>query len=214
MCRLLYIRAQSPFRIEPYLDRFAHISKNSKEYQGDGWGCAYWEPDGWKMYKSIQPIWEDDRSRLADLKSTALVAHARSAFRDAEPNILHNMPFMRGNIVFIFNGELHGVRIREEGRIGAEKIFNYIMRFNKAGLEQALPKAAAIIERRSKYVRAMNIIMADSEKACLHSHFNEDEDYFTMHIKKTAGTIAICSDPFPGESGWKPIPNGSGGCYR
>ena len=42
--------------------------------------------------------------------------------------IENNMPFTGGNYVYVFNGELRGVRIKEKGRIGAEKIFNYINR--------------------------------------------------------------------------------------
>jgi glutamine amidotransferase len=45
------------------LKKFADIARNSKEYQGHGWGCAYQDdgPDGtWKIYKNISPIWEDD----------------------------------------------------------------------------------------------------------------------------------------------------------
>ena len=41
MCRLLAVKAGSPFAITPHLEKFATISKHSKEYQGHGWGCAY-----------------------------------------------------------------------------------------------------------------------------------------------------------------------------
>ena len=40
MCRLLAVRDRTPFAIEPHLDRFAQICKDSKEYQGHGWGFA------------------------------------------------------------------------------------------------------------------------------------------------------------------------------
>ena len=48
------------------------------------------------------------------------------------------MPFTNGDRVFIFNGELRGVRVKADGRIGAEKIFNYILRFDKGDLNQAV----------------------------------------------------------------------------
>jgi glutamine amidotransferase len=117
------------------------------------------------------------------------------------------MPFTSGEIIYIFNGELHGVKIHEEGRIGAEKIFNFIMRFNKGDLTSALNKGVEIIEKRSKYVKAMNIIMADRSKAYLCSIFNEEKDYFTMYTKRDNNNIIICSDPFPGEIGWQIIDN-------
>ena len=38
--RLLTVRAKRPFAIASHLEKFARIAKNSKEYQGHGWGCA------------------------------------------------------------------------------------------------------------------------------------------------------------------------------
>jgi len=39
MCRLLFIKSESEFDIQEHLDIFSKICKNSKEYQGHGWGC-------------------------------------------------------------------------------------------------------------------------------------------------------------------------------
>ena len=117
------------------------------------------------------------------------------------------MPFYSGDIIYIFNGELHGVKIQEKGRIGAEKIFNFILRFNKGNLFEALKRGTSIIEKKSKYVRAMNIIMADRKKAYLSSLFNEDNEYFSMYFKKDDDKLIICSDPFTDEDGWQKIEN-------
>ncbi len=122
MCRLLYVRNKVEFKISDQLQKFAEISKSSKEYQGHGWGCAYLENNSWKYYKNIAPIWDDDLTQLG--KTTLLIAHARSAFQDKDIVVENNMPFYDDDYVFIFNGELHGVKIKENGRIGAEKIFN------------------------------------------------------------------------------------------
>jgi glutamine amidotransferase len=205
MCRLLYTRSEQDFIISSNLKKFAQISKNSKEFQGHGWGCAYLKDGQWQIYKNIKPIWEDNFDTFG--KTTILIAHARSAFQDKDIRIENNMPFTSGNIIYIFNGELHGVKIQEEGRIGAEKLFNYIMRFNNGSLYEALKKGTAIIEKRSKYIRAMNIIMADKKKAYLSSLFNEDNVYFTMHVKNDENKLIICSDPFPDEEDWRKIEN-------
>jgi predicted glutamine amidotransferase len=205
MCRLLYVRAEQEFEIAEQLNKFAQISKNSKEYQGHGWGCAYLQQDKWQIYKNIKPVWEDDFSGLG--KTNVLAAHARSAFQDKDIRIENNMPFTSGDVIYIFNGELHGVKIREEGRIGAEKIFNFILRFKDHGLSDALEKGCSIIEKRSKYIRAMNIVMADPKQAYLYSLFNEDHDYFTMYSKMDNNTIILCSDPYPDENNWQKINN-------
>jgi predicted glutamine amidotransferase len=207
MCRLLTVRSVKPFAIASHLKQFAHISRNSKEYQGHGWGCAYLdESGGWKIYRNISPVWEDDLDAFG--KTTLLAAHARSAFEDKDIVVENNMPFFDGRTVYIFNGELRGVKVRAEGRIGAEKIFNYIRRFDKGNTLEALDKATAIIKKRTRYIRGMNIIMVNTEGIFLSSYFSEDEAYFTLHHREGRELI-ICSAPYPSKDNWHKIANNS-----
>ena len=117
------------------------------------------------------------------------------------------MPFSDDDSVFIFNGELRGVKIKSEGRIGAEKIYNYIRRMDKGDKLQALDKAVSIIKRRTEYVRAMNILMSDGETSLLSSDYSEDPDYFQMHRRRSGGMEWVCSQPYPGENDWQRIAN-------
>ena len=205
MCRILYVRAEREFAIADMLAPFAELAQNSSEYQGHGWGCAWGEHGGWQQYHNISPVWEDD---LAQFGSTRLLlVHARSAFRDEGIAVENNMPFSDGESIFVFNGELRGVRIRSEGRIGAEKIYNYIRRFDKGDKRAATAKAVEIINKRSAYVRAMNIILSDGEQSVLSTSYNENPDYFQMHQKHQHGLHLVCSRPFTGETGWQPIAN-------
>ena len=207
MCRLLYINSQKEFFVADYLIKFAEISKNSKEFQGHGWGYAYFQDNEWKYYKNVNPIWECDFSQFGS--STRLIAHARSAFKDEGIVVENNMPFYDDKYIFIFNGQLSGVKIKEEGRIGAEKIFNYIKRFDKGNIKDALEKGIEIIKKKSSYIRAMNIIMTDSKAVYVSSHFNEDDEYFTMCYKLADSLIVICSEQFVDEDDWQPIENNS-----
>jgi glutamine amidotransferase len=207
MCRLLYVNSINNFSISDYLVRFAEVSKTSKEYQGHGWGCAFIEDGEWKYFRNVNPIWECDFSGLRSAKR--LLVHARSAFRNEGIEVENNMPFNDEKYVFIFNGELRGVKIKEEGRIGAEKIFNYIKRFDRGNTEEMLMKGTGAIIKHSKYVRAMNIIFSDRDSSYVFSCFNEDPDYFTMHISKSPDSIIVCSDKLPGTSGWYPLENNS-----
>ena len=207
MCRLLTVKSRTPFAIRPHLEAFAHIAENSKEYQGHGWGCAWLDAaGGWQFYRNIKPVWEDDFSRFEDTR--LLVAHARSAFEDRDIFVENNMPFSDGRTVYIFNGELRGVKIREEGRIGAEKIFNYIRRFDKGDTLQALTKAVDIIKKRTRHIRGMNIIMVNQTGVFVSSYFTEDEPYFTMSYRG-GDDLVICSDPYPSEDNWQNIANDS-----
>ena len=148
MCRLLCVHSQRPFAIEPHLDMFATIARDSPEYQGHGWGCAWLAGGKWRLYRDIRPVWDDQRDRFGE--TTLLLAHARSAFRDEGIRVENNMPFDDGRHVFIFNGELRGVRIREHGRIGAEKVFNYVKRFDRGDMHHASNAAS----RSSRDARA------------------------------------------------------------
>jgi glutamine amidotransferase len=207
MCRLLTVKSETPFAIGPHLTKFAEISRNSKEYQGHGWGCAYLDDsNAWQFYRDIKPVWEDDFYRFGT--SRLLVAHARSAFEDRDIFVENNMPFFDGRTVYIFNGELRGVKIREAGRIGAEKIFNYIRRFDKGDTRQALTKAVGIIRKRTRHIRGMNIILVNEQGIFVSSYFTEDEDYFTMHYRE-AEELVICSDPYTFENNWLKIANDS-----
>lgn len=207
MCRLLCVHAARPFDMRPHLEQLAGISRRSKEYQGHGWGCAWLEAGEWRLYHDIRPMWDDDLAGFGE--TTLLVAHARSAFRDEGIRVENNMPFFDGRHVFVFNGELRGVRIKERGRIGAEKIFNYVKRFDKGDTLEALRRAVDVIAKRTRYVRAMNIVMASDRARFLASVFNEDPDYFQMRRKTANGTDIVCSEPYPGESGWRTVANGA-----
>ena len=207
MCRLLTVRSEKPFAIMPHLGKFADIARNSKEYQGHGWGCSYRDESGlWRFYKNINPVWEDDLSRFG--ATTLLVAHARSAFEDRDIVIENNMPFFDGRTVFVFNGELRGVQIREQGRIGAEKIFNFIRRFDREDTLKALEKRVGTIKKRTRYIRGMNIIMVNEGGVFVSSFFNEDEEYFTMRYREGTELI-ICSEPYPSGKKWQRIANNS-----
>jgi glutamine amidotransferase len=205
MCRIMLGSADKPFAIAPLLQSFAAISRDSREYQGHGWGCSWQTDAGWQHYHCIDPVWTDDLMQFGETR--LLLAHARSAFRDEGIVVENNMPFSDGDSVFIFNGELRGVRIKSEGRIGAEKIYNYIRRMDKGDLLAALEKGVNIISHRSQYVRAMNILMSDGKRHLLSSNYNEDTEYFQMHRTVRDGVLVVCSDPFHNETDWQPIAN-------
>ena len=211
MCRLLGARAANGFEIGPHLAAFSEVARNSREYQGHGWGCAWLEDGRWRIYRNIAPVWED-RGR-PEGRTTLLLAHARSAFRDEGIRVENNMPFDDGERVFVFNGELRGVRIREQGRIGAEKIFNFVKRFGQKDLLRALELGLPRIEQRARLVRAMNLIVADtSGRAVFANRFAEDPDYFRMHRAAFGDTQVLCSEPYPGPCpsvDWSPVASGT-----
>ena len=206
MCRLLAVRSGDPMDTADVLRPFAAMARASREFQGDGWGCAWWTGESWHRYRTVLPIWEDDLTRFGAHR--LFVAHARSAFRNEGIEEANNMPFVAGDAAFVFNGELRGVRIAEQGRIGAEKLFNFIERAHPAG-SGTWRRTIEIVQARTRYVRAMNFVHARPAAFAVVSVFNEDAEYFTMSARRDARSVIVCSAPLAGFDRWAPIASGS-----
>ena len=152
-------------------------------------------------------MWEDDLHDFGTAR--LLIAHARSAFRDEGICVENNMPFSDGHSVFVFNGELRGVRINSEGRIGAEKIYNYIRKLDRGNRLEALKKAVTIITKRTRYVRAMNIIMSDGTETQVSCNYSEDPAYFQLRQTVLGDRRIVCSMPYPQTGQWDTIADGT-----
>jgi predicted glutamine amidotransferase len=207
MCRILALTSVEPVDTAVHLRAFAEIARGSREYQGHGWGCAWQDSGEWRAYHNILPIWEDDVSRFG--RARAFVAHARSAFRDEGIAVENNMPFLDGPFAFVFNGELRGVRIAETGRIGAEKLFRFLIRAGAGQGAEKLRTAMRLVGQRTRYVRAMNLVVGGEGRFVVGTSFNEDHEYFTLHAKRTEGMTVVCSGAYAGDPGWSPLPNGA-----
>lgn len=200
-------RSDAPFEPGPLLDAFRQRCRHSREYQGHGWGAAWRSEGQWTRHRSLTPIWDDPLqiSEPVDF----LIVHARSAFRDTGIEVENNMPFYEGDQTFVFNGELHGVRLRLPGRIGAERVFHLVQRVQNeddSDLAHAVAKADALINAKSRYVRALNMAVTDGNQIVASCRFNESPDYFTMHTLSGEGVRAVGSEPM--DARWAPMQNG------
>jgi predicted glutamine amidotransferase len=206
MCRLLMLQNTAGVSPGFHLEAFKRLSKDSKEFQGHGWGCAWLDAENnWQHYHNINPLW-DDATSFPD--TTLFLAHARSAFRDEGIVVENNMPFSDGENVFVFNGELQGVRIKAEGRIGAEKIFNTVKRFYKSDYAEATVRAVSVINKRTRYVRALNFFLANKRGVQICSQFGEDPDYFQLQETLQGSTRVVCSQRYDfGNNHWLAIAN-------
>ena len=206
MCRLLLVQNPDGVNLTFHLDAFKLLSKNSKAFQGHGWGCAWLDTENnWQQYHNIEPVWDDTASFP---NTTLFLAHARSAFRDEGVVVENNMPFSDDENVFIFNGELQGVKIKAEGRIGAEKIFNTVKRFYKSDYAKATARAVSVINKRTRYVRALNFFLANKQAIQICSQFGEDPDYFQLQETQQENTRVVCSQRYDfGNNHWLAIDN-------
>lgn len=206
MCRLLCVKSDQLFAVEHYFPAFSRMAKNSSEYQGHGWGIAWREGDHWKLHHNITPIWEDKLP--SEVQTQLCIVHARSAFEDRDIAVENNMPFQQGNKIFAFNGELRGVRIKAEGRIGAEKLFNLILSRDRGDLHKAVADSMKLLEQRTTHLKAANLVVSDGTSIYLASRYNEKLDYYTMWRKADGHRLVICSEPLDSEALWSPIAQG------
>lgn len=157
----------------------------------------------WERYRSLTPIWEDSPALPASVD--VLLVHARSAFRNEGIDTENNMPFYRGDVCFVFNGELRGVRLRAPGRIGAEKLFHLILARKRGDFSEALAATDWLVRSRSRYVRAMNVALTDGAAIYAHCRFAERPDYFTLHYR-TGDPSGVCSETL--DESFRPMENG------
>lgn len=206
MCRFLVLRSAREFDPSPIVDSFKERCRRSPEYQGHGFGVTLRTSGRWERRKSLTPIWEDRRPlpRSVDV----LVIHARSAFRNEGIEVENNMPFDRGELSFVFNGEIRGVRLKAPGRIGAEKLFHLILERQPHGLPEALCEVDQLVRSRSRYVRAMNVALTalnDDRTIYAHCRFAERPDYFTLHFRE-GDLSGVSSEPL--DASFRPMGNG------
>jgi glutamine amidotransferase len=218
MCRILTLQSDAPFDPTLWVRAFAERCQASKEYQGDGWGVTWLGPEGWSHYRSLLPIWDDEAP--GNVRSTLVLVHARSAFRNEGLVIENNMPFLSGDLAFAFNGELRGVRLAAPGATGAWRLLHLLDRFRASeggDVLRALRRLDDVVTTRTEYVRAMNLVVSDGREVWVNAHYSEDPDYFTLHAADVTadqgGALRVLSSErfsLPDRAwAWHAIPNGS-----
>lgn len=216
MCRILALRSSVPLDATPFLEAFARRCRASKEFQGDGWGVAWWDGEAWRSWRAVTPIWDTELPPLP--RSGLWLAHARSAFRNEGVVVENNMPFVEGTLAFAFNGELRGVRLQAPGSTGAWRLFHLLRRFaSTARLGEALGRLDAVVTSRSDYVRALNMVVSDGDQVWINSRFGEDPEYFTLWsavAETVSGTLEVAaSEPLDlGDAtsvSWTPVAQGA-----
>ena len=207
MCRLLGIQSDQKKDYRELTRDFADMCQNNSKWQGDGWGILYFTDGEWKEYKSITPIWEE-REVIDELPEFQRgLVFARLAFRKETIAIKHTQPYISEKLVFAFNGNLRGVKIKSAGKIGAEKIYSQLLeRYPEFDLQTALDKIVEKLINNSRDPKAINIIAMDDTSMVGSCNYWENSQYHTMQFTKNSHEQIICSEPLPGYS-WEHFSN-------
>jgi hypothetical protein len=65
----------------------------------------------------------------------------------------------------------------------------------------------ATILERSRYVRAMNMILTEGEQSVVFSYFGEDASYFTLYRHDQDTCTRVCSGRYGDLEQWHPLEN-------
>ena len=199
MCRFLMVKSKKNLSIAELIFEFAQKSKESREWQGDGWGVSWLDSKNkWRVSKSLSPIWENVKALAKVPESKIFLVHARSSSSDKDKDCLeYNQPFIREKIALVFNGSIIGMRtsVKIPGKIGSQKIFHLIEKcIPNYGIEDAIRKTRIMIEHNSREIEALNIGICDKEKFYLLCRHNGDEDYYGIRYFKDGKITIVCSE--------------------
>ncbi|MBM3283199.1 hypothetical protein FJY90_03005 [Candidatus Gottesmanbacteria bacterium] len=220
MCRFLLIKSRRKLKPERFLSDFALMCQKSHapdgDWQGDGWGIAIKiqkssrsnrdKNQNWEVYKSLNPIWKDQKQFSYFSEANLFVVHARSAgFPQHKGNLGYNQPYVAGSVCFVFNGMLHGVRLPGpvEGEIGAQKVFSLLRRElkNNTG-EDALRILDKTLLAHSQKIEGMNIGLIKDNKISILCEYADNASYFSLFYSSNTGLTLVCSERL-GNYQWK-----------
>ncbi|OGK54442.1 hypothetical protein A3H78_06080 [Candidatus Roizmanbacteria bacterium RIFCSPLOWO2_02_FULL_36_11] len=197
MCRFLMVRSKKPIKLVELLSDFAFMCKKSVEWQGDGWGIS-WRVDngGWRMEKSLKPIWDDVNIFDGIPESNIIVVHARGAsFPKHKNNINYNQPYIDSDMCFVFNGELYGVRLYAEGQIGSQKIFSLIKKnLDKNSPINTLKKLRNMLINNSSGILGCNIGLVINDKFYASCFYSKNKEYYTLRYFSDDSVTIVCSE--------------------
>jgi len=184
------------------LEQFAEKCKQSKTWQGDGWGIALKNKNGWKIRKGLKPIWEEYNYLRKIPKSEIFIVHARSAsFDKHRGKVEYNQPYTKNGICFVFNGLVHKVNMNKviPGRIGAQKIFSLLTDYlHDLSPEVALKKINNLILGSSERTEGLNVGLSFNGNLYALCQYDNDADYFTLYYSNEENKKIICSVPLSG----------------
>jgi len=166
------------------------------DWQGDGWGVAWYGKNGWEVRKSLLPIWEGRKKFGKVPKTRILVVHARSAtFPEHKGNIDYNQPFLSGGYCYVFNGMVQGVRLAADGQIGAQKIWSLLQKELTTNEPfRALENISEMLRKNSRSIKGLNIALATKDNFFVLFGKRGSGDYFTLRKLLNEDLEIVCSE--------------------
>jgi hypothetical protein len=188
MCRFLLYNSAEKKDINPLMNDFSQMCKDSKNFQGDGWGVIYKDGDELILHRSLNPIWEDD----FELPNTEFALfHARFAHgASTKGDVENNQPFHKDGSLFVFNGLLRRVSLDIPGKIGAEKVLNFV-------LQEGVENAVSEMVEHSALVKSINFLLIQGQTCIANCYHSIDPEYFELRKYQSDEELLITSYDLP-----------------
>lgn len=174
------------------------MCRDNTEWQGDGWGVGWMiEGGGWKIEKSLKPIWKDTDALHNITPSDVIMVHARGAsFPYQKGDISYNQPYVDGDLCFVFNGELYGVKIKADGKIGAQKIFSLLKKNIQTGESavRSLEMTRDLLLQNSRSILGCNIAFYNNGWLYATCNYTDKKNYYTVRYYSDDNLSIICSE--------------------
>lgn len=207
MCRFLLAKSRIPFKPSSLLYPFAKMVQKSKAYdgdwQGDGWGMSWFDNKNvLHEYRSLQPLWKDQKLFDTFTLTPFLSIHARSAsFPQDKGDLSFNQPYTNNTYSFVFNGLLRGVTLNMKGKIGAQKIWNLLkIQLHKNTIVDSLQITKNLLITNSKEVQALNIGVGVKDHIYALCYYTKHPSYYKLRYVHNSKMSIISSEPVEGYS--------------
>ncbi len=184
MCRFIAVIGLEEFDPAPYIRQLENMAKNGRRApHGDGWGIWIKNGEMEYLHKETVPIWERTVGNFP--KAKILFVHARKRGEGAKIAIENTHPFMSHDSVFMHNGL---VKIEHESCTGdtdSEKFFMHI-------IHRGLWNVLCEIEKYE--FSSVNSILYQDGKVFAIRYAKENEDYYTIFLKKEGDKIILSTE--------------------
>lgn len=216
MCRLfLYLSNNTSHLPRTYLEKFIEIAREGLSKKcglkphSDGFGIAWVNENGYGVYKSLKPIW-NEKIHLPPAKLFLL--HARKAGVGGV-SLSNTHPFVKRNIILAHNGNIYGFsreasRYYIEGKTDSERYLALLATFME--YYEDFERSFMEVLRTVDLATALNMIVISLEerKVIVSNIFFKAPkgcpSYYVMWMKRTNGELLISSEPLD-DNGWEEL---------
>ena len=221
MCRMLGFISRAPKPIYPYLGEAPRSLRwlslhGQKAPHRDGFGLAYKDVTGqMKLLKAgrekLSQFEAERLSRISDLKTTLLLAHARqasAAYRQmAEATETH--PLCADGIYLAHNGTIHDAgKLSTVPGTDSQKLLDWLVHNwqprNYSGLQEALRKLLKLI----KDYTAINLLITDGDHLYVFCCYRQEPEYYTLHYRLDEDFVMVASETLDDEELWHQLNSG------